>query len=557
MALAGIVVPVMWRNPARPGVILPVMRFFNTEGPVVAEDHYCVPPLERVNLAELLELIRQKRYFVLHAPRQTGKTSALLALRNLLNSDIESGLRCVYANVEAAQAAREDLEPAMRAILDEMASRARSTLRDEFLDRIWPGVLARSGPAGALREALTRWAEASPEPLVLLIDEIDTLVGDTLISVLRQLRAGYDRRPRSFPQSVILCGVRDVRDYRIHSSAEKTVIAGGSAFNVKAGSLRLGDFSEGQVLSLLAQHTRDTGQAFRPQASDRVWTQTRGQPWLVNALCAEACFRSDSGRNRTRPIEAGHIVEAQERLIARRETHLDQLADKLREGRVRRVVEPLLSGSDEWTFSSRDLEYVRDLGLIASDDPPRIANPVYAEVVPRELTYATQAGLVQDSAWYVDAHGNLDVARLLAAFQTFFREHSEHWLGRFDYTEASPQLILQAFLHRVVNSGGRIEREYGLGRGRTDLLIIWPRGGARSAPGSTEARFVVECKVLHKSLKRTIDEGLEQTAAYMDRCDAQAGHLVVFDRSEGRSWNDKIFRREERGCDRTVTVWGM
>ena len=190
---------------------------------------------------------------------------------------------------------------------------------------------------------------------------------------------------------------------------------------------------------------------------------------------------------------------------------------------MRRVVEPLLSGGGERAFSTRDLEYVRDLGLIARDDPPRIANPIYAEVVPRELTYAVQAGLVVDPAWYVDAGGGLDVARLLAAFQAFFREHSEHWLGRFDYAEAGPQLLLQAFLQRMVNSGGRIEREYGLGRGRTDLLIVWPRGG-RAAPGPAggEGRFVVECKVLHGSLGRTLREGLAQTAGYMDRCGAEA-----------------------------------
>ncbi len=127
---------------------------------------------------------------------------------------------------------------------------------------------------------------------------------------------------------------------------------------------------------------------------------------------------------------------------------------------MRRVVEPLLSGGDEGTFTARDLEYVRDLGLVSPDSPPRIANPIYAEVVPRELTYAAQAGLVHDAAWYVNADGSLDVDKLLAAFQTFFREHSEHWIGRFDYAEAGPQLLLQAFLQRIVNGGGRIEREW-------------------------------------------------------------------------------------------------
>ena len=531
------------------------MRFFNTEGPVVAADHYRIPPLERVDLDELLALIRQKRYFVLHAPRQTGKTSALLALRDLLNGSAMGEYRCVYVNVEAAQAMREDVGRAMRVILGETASRARS-LGDGFLYETWTEILAAFGE-GALGEALTRWCEADPRPLVLLIDEIDTLIGDTLISVLRQLRAGYDRRPAGFPQSVVLCGVRDVRDYRIHSSSENAPVTGGSAFNVRAESLRIGDFTEAEVRALLAQHTEETGQAFTPAALDTVWTQTRGQPWLVNALARRACFDHKPGRDRDRAITAEAVLDAREHLVQSRVVHLDQLADKLQEDRVRRVVEPLLSGGEEREPSARDLEYVRDLGLIARTGPLRIANPIYAEVVPRELTWAVQQLLVQDTAWYVDAGGGLDVGKLLGAFQGFFREHSEHWLGRFDYAEAGPQLLLQAFLQRVVNSGGRIEREYGLGRGRTDLLLLWPRGGERAAPGAAVDRYVVECKVLHKGLERTIAEGLAQTTAYMDRCDAEAGHLVVFDRRAGRSWEEKVFRREESAGGRTVTVWGM
>ena len=124
----------------------------------------------------------------------------------------------------------------MRAILGQLAARTRLTFEDDLVDRIWSDILQRSGPDGALQEVVSRLAQADPRPLVLLIDEIDALVGDTLLSVLRQLRTGYDPRPDGFPQSVVLCGVRDVRDYRIHSSTEKAVVAGGSAFNVKARS---------------------------------------------------------------------------------------------------------------------------------------------------------------------------------------------------------------------------------------------------------------------------------------------------------------------------------
>ena len=523
------------------------MRFFNTTGPVRPNDHYHVPPLDRLALDEVLTLVQQKKYFVLHAPRQTGKTSALLALRDLLNA--EGHYRCVYVNVEAAQALREDVEQATRTLLGGLASRARLA-GDEFLDAVWIDIWREYG-AGALGEALTRWAEASPKPLVLLIDEIDSLIGDSLLAVLRQLRAGYDLRPEGFPQSVVLCGVRDVRDYRIQSTAENAMIAGGSAFNIKAESLRLGDFSAEEVQTLLAQHTAETGQVFADDALETIWEQTQGQPWLVNALAYETCFKSEIGRNRSQPVVAEALRDAQEQLILRRETHLDQLADKLKEERVRRVVEPLLSGGGQRHFADRDLEYVRDLGLLAQDRPLRLANPIYAEVVPRELTWVVQEEFEQETTWYVDAEGGLDVGKLLSAFQTFFRQHSEHWVERFQYKEAGPQLLLQAFLQRIVNSGGRIEREYGLGRGRTDLLIVWPQG-------DQTYKVVVECKILHKSLEQTVAEGVEQTAEYMDRCGAEAGHLVIFDRRENRRWADKVFldRRTSAGGV-AIEVWGM
>ncbi len=541
------------------------MRFFNTEGPVRPEDHYAIPPLSRVDVDELLGLVRSKRYFVLHAPRQTGKTSALIALRDLLNRGEAGDFRCVSANVEPAQVARDNVQRGVRAILSGLASRARQT-GDDYPDRVWPDVLAKAGPEDALRALLAGWCEANPTPLVLLIDEIDALVGDTLLSVLRQLRADYEQRPAGFPQSIVLCGVRDVRDYRIRSSSGE-VVAGGSPFNVAAKSLRLGDFTEAETRALMAQHTAETGQRFTPAALDAVWTQTRGQPWLVNALCAGACFDDRAGRDRSRAIGEDDVHAAREELILSRRTHLDQLAHKLEEERVRRVVEPILSNVEEPRCGvsdigyQRDIDYVRDLGLIAPDPPPRMANPIYAEVVPRELTSAAQERLAERAAWYVDGAGGLDVRKLLAAFRTFYGEHAEHWLGRFDYREAGPQLILQAYLQRVVNGGGRIEREYGLGRGRTDLLLRWPREAGQ--PSDLWQRFVIECKVLRdadrKSLAGTIERGVEQTAGYMARCGAAEGHLVVIDRraaSERRGAGDAD-PAERRHDGRTVLVWTL
>ena len=524
------------------------MRFFNTTGPIRPGRHYCVPPLSRVDLGEIRRLVEQEQYFVLYAPRQTGKTSVLVALRDLLNR--EGACRCVYVNLEAGQTAGEDVAEGMRTILDVVAHAAELAIGDDLVDRIWPEILRRSGPNAALIRVLGRWAQADPRPLVLFLDEVDALVGDTLVSLLRQLRTGYPLRPENFPASVVLCGVRDVRDYHIRAKSERQVISGGSAFNIKAASLRLGDFSREEVVALLGQHTAETGQEFLPEALETVWHQTQGQPWLVNALAREAC--AGAGRPQDgAAITGGRILEAREVLIRKRETHLDQLAERLKEERVRRVVEPLLSGEDGPGFSDRDFEYVRDLGLVAADDPLRIANPIYAEVVPRELTFAEQKRLAQRTEWYVEPDGRLNPEKLLAAFADFFREHSEHWLDRFQYREAGPQLLLQAFLQRVVNAGGRIEREYGLGRRRTDLLIVWDRG-------ERARKHVIECKLLRHSRARTIREGVEQTARYMDGCAAESGHLVMFDRREGRSWKDRVFRRVEEAEDGSrITVWGM
>lgn len=524
-------------------------RFFNTAGPVNCADHYCLPPLERFDLPEMMGLIQQKKYFVLHAPRQVGKTTFLLALTEHLNQSDQ--YRTLYLNVEAAQTAREDVEKGIQSILSQLGREAQHHLQDDYLAQSWPDIFAQHGANVALNEVLSQWAIHSPKPIVLLIDEIDSLVGDTLISVLRQLRAGYPRRPSSFPQSVVLCGVRDVRDYRIYSSEGREMITGGSAFNVKAESLRMGDFTRPEVERLYQQHTDETGQIFAPEAVALAWELTQGQPWLVNALAYEVTEKM--GRDRTAAITPDMIITAKENLIQRRETHLDQLIDKLKEERVRRVISPILEGDTApENIPTDDILYLRDLGLIRGEPGSHlmIANPIYQEIIPRELTFSTQLTITHQSAWYVENDGRLDLNKLLAAFQQFFREHSEHWVERFDYKEAGPQLLLQAFLQRIVNGGGRVEREYGLGRQRTDLALFWTYEGGQQ-------KAVIELKLWRKSLEQTIVQGLEQTAAYMDKIGTADGHLVIFDRRPEISWDEKIFR-EERGYNgRSIIIWGM
>lgn len=526
------------------------MRFFNTAGPCVAESHYTLPPLARLNLAELENLIAAQRYFILHAPRQTGKTGVLLALMKHLNA--QGRYRALYVNVEVAQTARNDVARGLGAIVQSLASAARVYWRDEAAHASAIAVLAAPNPDDWLRQVLEVWSLASARPLVLLIDEVDALVGDTLISVLRQVRAGYIQRPQAFPQTVILCGLRDIRDYRIHSGGGE-IVTGGSCFNIKAESLRLADFSREDIVALYAQYIAECAHAILPDAIDAVWELTRGQPWLVNALAREALEKAKP--DRAIPADAEDFQAAKERLILRRETHLDQLAFRLKEPRVRQIVEPMLTGNDDPAFyAPDDIEYLVDLGLIrrAHNGKLSVANGIYREVIPRELTWAIQSSISPpDTPWFVRPDGRLDMDKLIAEFQDFYRRHAEHWLERYDYKEAGPHLILQAWLQRVVNGGGRIEREYGLGRRRTDLYVEWA-----FAPGQRQ-RFVLELKLQRGTKEACLAEALPQTLEYADKCRADEAHILRFDVRPGRSWEEKIAREIVDNAGRAIVVWGL
>ena len=526
-------------------------KFFNTSGPIDLNDHYGIDPLKRLDWQEIIELIESKRYFVLHAPRQTGKTSALLAMMKKIN-DQGRFLAC-YANIEAAQAARGEEKEGIPTVCSAISRSISIYLNDDKPYNWFKDVGRQTAAQDQLSSLLTHWSKNNSKPIVLFLDEVDALVGDTLISLLRQIRAGYAQRPEAFPQSIVLCGVRDVRDYRMNMGNGE-VITGGSAFNIKAKSLRLGNFSYQECKSLVLQHTHETGQEFEDQIFDELWEDTAGQPWLVNALAYEMTWEDKALRNRKLNISMERYKQARERLIQSRATHLDQLSDKLHEPRVRRVISGILSGESHQSqlINLDDIQYVEDLGLITSKPSLKISNRIYQEVIPRELSWVTQVRIPnQETVWYVDRSGKLNMNKLLTAFQQFYRENFDVWLPNFDYKEAAPQILLQAFLQRILNGGGRIYREYALGRKRTDLFIEWPIDEERKFTNGVQ-RIVIELKILRESLEKTIEKGIEQTLAYSKHVGAVESHLVIFNRDPNISWDEKIWHK----TDSNVEIWG-
>ena len=524
------------------------MRFFNTAGPINPERHYYVP--HRLDEILFSQLIDQAKYFILHAPRQSGKTTAMRQFAQELNKT--GKYKALYFNVEPAQIARSNVEKGMEIILGELRSQAKIMYdqSNPLFEIIETALKQVSG--SSLKSVLQDWSCSSDKPIVLFIDEIDTLVGDTLISVLRQLRAGYNNRPNAFPQSICLFGVRDVRDYRIWSSDEQSMVLGGSAFNIKAESLTLSDFSLDQVRVLYLQHSQETGQQFTDEALEYAFHLTQGQPWLVNAIAYQACFVDVT--DRSQPITKDTIERAKETLIKRCDTHLDVLIDRLQEPRIRNIIDAIIgTQSDMKTFPSDDVQYARDLGLI-KQNAFDIANPIYQEVIPRALAQTTQERIQESSPFYQNPDGSLNTTKLLEKFTDFYRENSATWLADFQYKESGPHLLLMAFLQRIINGGGSIYREYALDRKRVDLLISWPAITATTID-SPHQRIVIELKVLRSN--KILTEGLEQTAQYMDIANATEGHLVIFDRDMEKSWDEKIYHHIEQVGNKKITVWGL
>ena len=285
------------------------MRFFNTAGPCEPGRHYMIPAKERLPDADLL--IERGSYFVLHAPRQTGKTTTLRALAKAVT--LQGTYTALYFSCKPAEAAAGEPRQAQLAILEQMRHRAEESLPAEQHPPPWP----EAPDLALLSTALRSWARVSPRPLVLFFDEIDTLHGAALRAVLAQLHAGFPERPGAAPWSVVLCGLRDVRDYREAAGKDPGRFGTASPFNIKVKSVRLGDFTEAEVRALYDQHRAETGQAFADEAVRWAFELTCGQPWLVNAIAREIV---DEMKIREPVITEEHVDQARDRLILSRQT---------------------------------------------------------------------------------------------------------------------------------------------------------------------------------------------------------------------------------------------
>ena len=518
------------------------MRYFNTAGPCNKADHYMIDAATRLQGVE--QLIDMKQYFVIHAARQSGKTTYLQDLAQRLNA--EGKYYALYCSLESLQ----NFEEAAKGIPEIVKLLRKIILFSNIPDR---EEFARNADfsyiSGVLNMSLSLFCMKIDKPLILLFDEADCLKEDTLITFLRQLREGYNsRKDIPFVHSIALAGMRNIRDYKAKIRPDSQSLGSASPFNIVTKAFTLTNFTREEIILLYQQHTDETGQQFETEAIDLIYEQTQGQPWLVNAVASEVIFEK-LHLDYTQPVTAALAHQAIQTIILRRDTHIDSLLERLKEERVRCVIEPMLTGEDYYNRLSDDYQYVTDLGLIKNiRGKIQPANPIYAEVITRTLSYDAQEKLMQkkpeaEIPRYL-RDGKMDVDFLLQEFQQFWRENSAIWIDRFQYREAAPHLILQAFLQRVLNGGGDIIREPVAGAGRADLCIVYE-----------QKKYPIELKI--RRGEKTLSEGLIQTMQYMDTFGCQEGWLVIFDQRADVSWDDKIFMNKEKIDGKTVTVAGM
>ncbi len=505
-------------------------KYFNIAGPCHPDEHYMMPSEARCQ--GVISLIEQRQYFVIHAARQSGKTTLLLELERAIN---DSGkYYALYCSVESAQGIL-DPEKGIPAIVRTLTRAIRFT---PVLKKFPFAPSANFGDFNnILIESLTSFCSALDKPLVILFDEVDCLSNGTLISFLRQLREGYVNRSRaSFVHSVGLIGMRNIRDYKGKIREERETLGSASPFNIVTESLTLRDFTQEETGELHSQHAQAVGQTFSTEVTQRIYYHAQGQPWLTNAIAREIIVKI-LGNDFAKEIIPPHVGQAVEAIIHRRDTHIDSLLERLKEDRVRKVIDPVIAGKERvFDPMDDDFQYVQDLGLLKNEGGSlRPSNPIYAEVIVRYLSMKAQNS-IDDHAYPVQGYyaGNqLDMKKLLTDFQIFWRENAAIWQERFEYKESAPHLVLMAFLQRVVNAGGHIIREMATETRRLDLCIHF-KGN----------RYPIEIKLRYDN--KTYKEGKKQLSDYMETLGCDEGWLIVFDRRKRQPWKNKLFWKTSR-----------
>jgi hypothetical protein len=520
-------------------MIQPAIKTFNTTGPCVPSKHYMLPVLPRQ--LDVDEMIEGEYYFILHAPRQSGKTTYLHFLTDKINS--EGRMYALFCSVMTLRTITER-DVAMNELAGQINRALKLSSLKALKDLAFPDdALPQSVASVKISNFLNYLSVNLDKDLLVFFDEADCLEPSPLITFLTQIRDGFNDRDRGsdskFPRSMALVGLRDIRDYLTQIRPEEASKGLASPFNIKKEALTLANFTKEEIGALYRQHTEASGQIFEEPAIASAWHWSEGQPWLVNALAYESVVKILS-KDYSASVTASIIDQAAENLIKRRDTHIDSLLERLKEPRVLKVMDSVFAGTFSQTPpSSDDRQYCLDLGLVTLDQDQNLrpANPIYAQVMSRVITDELQQGLkaslnkVVPNLKWTDGR-TLFMSELLKEFQNYWLKNSDSFpkqlsnYAAYKLDEATYAFMLQSFLQKVVNSDADVFREYAEGRGAVDICILY-----------NKREYIVEVKLKGED---SVEDSKKQLAGYLKKNREKEGWLVIFDRNRKKSLDKKI-----------------
>jgi hypothetical protein len=377
---------------------------------------------------EVDTMINGKFYFILHAPRQSGKTTYLKALTEQINLKGEFyALNCTLENCTG----NKDESTVMTRIVAEINRALKmSSVPNLSVFASSPEPLLLDDPSVLVTIFLNHLCSRLDKDLIVFFDAVDCLTDQPLSSFLHQIRIGYNYRtdsPKSkFPRSMALVGIRDIKDYlvRVHPESECEGIA--SPFNIKKKALTLANFTQTEIGTLYRQHTEASGQLFEDSAIERAWHWSEGQPWLVNALAYEAVVEILKD-DYSKAVTAEIIDKAAREIILSRPVHLDSLLERIKEPRLNRALASVIFGSqdEDDEVSDEDINYIQDLELIKyKNSSYTSSNPIYEEIILRKLASYLQFKVPKKLIGCWTDGQKLEITGLLKVFQQHWRENA-------------------------------------------------------------------------------------------------------------------------------------
>ena len=504
------------------------MRRFGTEGRLYLEDHYVVPRTEET--ADFIDRVKQGKYIVLFAPRQTGKTTffrlALDALAPENSTYFPIQLNFEESEDDTTADFYRGLSEDIREAIDTVFQQRGQVPSEAFIEFLEKTEITDHRAMRRFFAQLARLLDSHygiPQKVVLLIDEFDAIPQAAVKGFLRSLRYIYLSGKTRCPHSVGIVGVKNI----IQLGYDRSI----SPFNIQQ-EFHLPNFTSEQVAELLSQYTEEVGQGFEPEVVASVHKQTAGQPVLVNRLAQILTEEMDIPKTETITME--HWTAAHTQLLHTKNTNIAHLTTNIRKDRRFEKILMRITASDEGVpFNLHDeiIDELATYGVISkgTDGLCDIANPIYLYAILQafkptvnglEEAYFPEDNLTGFRTYLTDT-GHIAMEPLLDNFRDFIAR-AGFGILQVPQTpqESVGRHLLLTYLDQFVQAvGGSMYLEVQTGRGRIDVLITHNR-----------RKYIVETKIWRGPAR--YQAGKQQLAAYLTSEGAAEGYYVVFDHRE-------------------------